>query len=107
MSLSKLHYSQASFSIIDSKLNEQFLNEAYMYVFCQQSQARKKADSDIEVNRPKFSLVNFHWQSRPVNSSDDTCQNSVQGRDILVDDKGPEVVSSLSVGQKIGFVCIL
>jgi hypothetical protein len=41
-----------------------------------------------EDDRSTFSLANFNWQSRHVNTSEDICKNSVQGRDILVDDKG-------------------
>ena len=52
-------------------------------------QASRKASSNAQdENRPRFSLVNFHWQSRLLNSSNEECQNSVQGRDIIVDDKG-------------------
>lgn len=72
-----------------------FIHTFYM-CFYPQSQARKQADGDAEDNRPKFSLINFHWQSRQANSSEDTCFNSVQGRDILVDDKGSKLVSHLA-----------
>ena len=44
-------------------------------------------------NRPKFSLANFRFHSRQANASDDACENSVQGRDVLVDDKGRCVIN--------------
>jgi len=41
-----------------------------------------------EIQR-KFSLADFNWLIRAINVTDH-CENSVQGRDILVDDKGNE-----------------
>jgi len=47
--------------------------------------ARRISDSaDIQW---KFSLADFNWLIRSINATD-SCENSVQGQDILVDDKG-------------------
>lgn len=46
---------------------------------------RRISDS-TEIPR-KFSLADFNWLIRSVNVTDN-CENSIQGRDILVDDKG-------------------
>lgn len=51
-----------------------------------QSQSVGRITDSTEIPR-KFSLADFNWLIRSVNVTDN-CENSVQGRDILVDDKG-------------------